>query len=89
MSPGELTAMKSNRSASCVAFSALSTLALVSGLWMSGCGHSEVGSAPSSKQQISDYVSQEKGQMTGKKGAGPQSIKKKLFDRNSTAPKAE
>ncbi len=79
--------MKSSRSASCLAFSSMSTLVLVGGLWMSGCSPSEVGSAPSSKEQVKDYISQEKAKMSTKKGAGPQSIKKKLYENDAAKTK--
>ncbi len=91
MSAGELIAMKPYRSASCVAFSTLSTLALVGGLGMSGCGPSEVGSAPSSKGQVSEFLNKEQGsQIAGQKpGKGPQSIKSKLFKAGGSSPKSE
>lgn len=90
MSVGELIAMKSYRSASCVTFSTLTTLALIGGLWMSGCGPSEVGSAPSSKGQVTEFLNKEQGsQIAGKKaGTGPQSIKSKLFKGAGSSPKA-
>jgi hypothetical protein len=59
-----------------------------------GCSPAEVGSSPSSKQQVAEFIAKEpeSGQINpgGKKGPGavkgPQSIKKKLFNPGPEKP---
>jgi hypothetical protein len=86
--------MKSLRSASRVVFATISTLAVVSGTWMIGCGPSGVGTAPSSKEQVAEIYSKENGsrqlknppKVGGKNVPGPQSIKSKLFKPGESPP---
>jgi hypothetical protein len=82
--------MKFHRSASRVAFSTISTLAVVSGTWMIGCGPSGVGTAPSSKEQVAEIYSKDEGtgqlKTKGKNIQGPQSIKRKLFKPGEPPP---
>jgi hypothetical protein len=85
--------MKSHRSASRFVFSAISTLAVVSGTWMIGCGSSGVGSAPSSKEHVVEIYSKENESSqlknrtrVGKNVQGPQSIKSKLFKPGDAPP---
>lgn len=78
-------AMKSYRSARRAVATVLSASFVLGASWLAGCGPSGVGSTPSNKQEVSDYLSKhpEAGQLKGvKPGAnvqGPRSIKSKLF----------
>ncbi len=69
----------------------LACTAVAAGTAVFGCSPAEVGTSPSSRQQVADSYAKEPvtGQMNpgGKKAAGafkgPQSIKKKLFNPGS------
>jgi hypothetical protein len=78
--------MNSHRSSLKIGSIALGALAVVAGSWMVGCGPSEVGASPSSKQQAAAYIAKEAEQQkatvnpkTGKTVPPPQSIKSKVF----------
>jgi hypothetical protein len=78
--------MNSHRSSLKVGSIAMSSLAIVAGSWMVGCGTSDVGTSPSSKQQVASYLEKEAEQQNStankrgrKTGPAPQNIKSKVF----------
>jgi hypothetical protein len=74
-----------------VVLKGLACTAVAAGTAIVGCSPAGVGTSPSSKQQVADFIAKEpeSGQMNpgGRKAAGsfkgPQSIKKKLFNPGS------
>jgi hypothetical protein len=85
--------MKWHRSASRTVFAAISTLAVVSGTWVVGCGPSGVGSSPSSKEHIVEVVTKQdsasqlkNSRKPGKNVQGPKSIKTKIFKGDDGTP---
>ncbi len=77
--------MKSNRSARRVLATALSGMVTLGASWLAGCGPSGAGSVPSSKKDVTEFLSKQseadqiKGGRPGKNFQGPKSIKTKLF----------
>jgi hypothetical protein len=93
-SPGELNLMNFANAARLVVLKGLVCMMIAGGTLLVGCSPAEVGSNPSSKGQISDYMAKqsESSQLSqrGKKSPGafkgPQSIKKRLFNPGSENP---
>jgi hypothetical protein len=76
--------MTCHRWSSRVSSTALGAIAVVAATCLVGCGSSDVGTAPSSRQQQAAYVAKEAEQQQSKTtgrtaGPAPQSIKSKLF----------
>lgn len=74
------------RTTSRIVTSTSSALVVVGASWLAGCGPEGVGSAPSSKAQVSEFLSKEseKDQLTkqgklGKNIQGPKNIKSRLI----------
>jgi hypothetical protein len=77
--------MKSNRSARRVLVTVLSGMVTLGASWLAGCGPSGVGTTPSTKKEVSEFLSKQseadqiKGGRPGKKFQGPKNIKSKIF----------
>jgi hypothetical protein len=88
--PGGLNSMTFAHAARRIALKGLACTAVAAGTALVGCAPADVGSSPSSKQQVADFIAKEpeSGQFNpGKKAPGavkgPYSIKKRLFNPGS------